>query len=124
MGLQTRQAMAPGLDSRPNVDDFREDSPWVQLAKSHWLEGSKTRKVKQDVIKKEIWDPLEAEKFAFRSLLTLENLNILEKYARPHPFEINRLALETRRMANPPSVGIFGRPTLKMRRITMCCCSS
>ncbi|OJJ95874.1 hypothetical protein ASPACDRAFT_47224 [Aspergillus aculeatus ATCC 16872] len=83
MGLQTRQVMAPGLDSRPNVDDFRENSPWVQLAKSHWLEGSKTRKVKQDVIKKEIWDPLEAEKFAFRSLLTLENLNILEKYLWP-----------------------------------------
>ncbi|PYH97459.1 DEAD helicase superfamily protein [Aspergillus ellipticus CBS 707.79] len=83
MGLQTRQAMAPGLDSRPTVEDFREDSAWVRLAKTHWLEGSKARKVKQDVIKKDIWDPLEADDFSFRSLLTLENLNILEKFLWP-----------------------------------------
>ena len=81
MGLQSRQAMAHGLDSRPTVEDFRDDSVWVQLAKTHWLETSKVRKVKQDVIKKDIWDPLEADNFSFRSLLTLENLNILEKCA-------------------------------------------
>ncbi|KAB8258874.1 P-loop containing nucleoside triphosphate hydrolase protein [Aspergillus pseudonomiae] len=83
MGLQSRQAMAHGLDSRPTVEDFREDSAWVQLAKTHWLETSKVRKVKQDVIKKDIWDPLEADNFSFRSLLTLENLNILEKFLWP-----------------------------------------
>ncbi|RAH52918.1 DEAD helicases superfamily protein [Aspergillus piperis CBS 112811] len=83
MGLQTRQAMAQGLDSRPTVEDFREDSAWVRLAKSHWLDGSKARKVKQDVLKKDLWDPLEAENFSFRSLLTLENLNILEKFLWP-----------------------------------------
>lgn len=82
MGLQTREAMAQSLDSRPTVEDFREDSAWVQLAKTHWLETSKVRKVKQDVIKKDLWDALEAEGFSFRSLLTLENLNILEKYAQ------------------------------------------
>ncbi|GAB1214986.1 hypothetical protein ATERTT37_004168 [Aspergillus terreus] len=70
--------MAHGLDSRPTVEDFREDSAWVQLAKTHWLKTSKVRKVKQDVIKKDLWDALEAENFSFRSLLTLENLNILE----------------------------------------------
>lgn len=73
--------MAQGLDSRPTVEDFREDSAWVQLAKTHWLEASNVRKAKQDVIKKEIWDPLEAEGFNLRSLLTLENLSVLEKYA-------------------------------------------
>ncbi|KAE8373213.1 P-loop containing nucleoside triphosphate hydrolase protein [Aspergillus bertholletiae] len=83
MGLQSRQAMAHGLDSRPTVEDFREDSVWVQLAKAHWLETSKVPKVKQDVIKKDIWDPLEADNFSFRSLLTLENLNILEKFLWP-----------------------------------------
>ncbi|KAL5356234.1 hypothetical protein BJX96DRAFT_186187 [Aspergillus floccosus] len=83
MGLQSRQAMAHGLDSRPTVEDFREDSAWVQLAKTHWLETSKVRKVKQDVIKKDLWDALEAENFSFRSLLTLENLNILEKFLWP-----------------------------------------
>lgn len=81
MGLQTRPAMAQSLDSRPTVEDYHEDSQWVKLAKSHWLETSKIRKVKQDTIKKELWDPLEAEGFNLRSLMTLENLNILEKYA-------------------------------------------
>ncbi|KAI9044224.1 RNA helicase aquarius [Aspergillus affinis] len=75
--------MAHGLDSRPTVEDFREDSPWVQLAKTHWLETSKVRKVKPDTIKKDIWDPLEAENFSLHSLLALENLNILEKFLWP-----------------------------------------
>jgi intron-binding protein aquarius len=83
MGLQTRQAMAQGLDSRPTVADFREDSSWVQLAKTHWLGASTVRKAKQDVIRQGLWEPLEAENFSLRSLLTLENLNILEKCALP-----------------------------------------
>ncbi|KAL2832412.1 hypothetical protein BDW59DRAFT_104706 [Aspergillus cavernicola] len=83
MGLQTQNAMAHGLDSRPTVEDFRDDSPWVQLARTHWPEASNVRKVKHDVIKKNIWDPLEAENFSFRSLLTLENLNILERFLWP-----------------------------------------
>ncbi|KAL2836517.1 hypothetical protein BJY01DRAFT_55605 [Aspergillus pseudoustus] len=83
MGLQTQHAMAHGFDSRPTVEDFRDDSPWVQLAKSHWLETSNVRKVKHDAIKKDIWDPLETENFSFRSLLTLENLNALEKFLWP-----------------------------------------
>ncbi|KAL4758466.1 RNA helicase aquarius [Aspergillus foveolatus] len=83
MGLQTQNAMAPGLDSRPTVEDFRDDSPWVRLAKTHWLDAANVRKVKHDVIKKDIWDPLEAESFSFRSLLVLENLNILEKFLWP-----------------------------------------
>lgn len=72
-------AMAQSLESRPTVVDFREDSPWVKLAKTHWLDV-KVRKVKPDVIKKQLWDPLEAESFSSRSLLVLENLNVLEKY--------------------------------------------
>ncbi|KAK1141393.1 hypothetical protein N8T08_009065 [Aspergillus melleus] len=75
--------MAHSLDSRPTAEDFREDSPWVQLAKTHWLETSKIRKAKPDTIKKDIWDPLEAENFSLHSLLALENLNILEKFLWP-----------------------------------------
>ncbi|CAG8287914.1 unnamed protein product [Penicillium olsonii] len=75
-------AMAQSLESRPTVVDFRDDSPWVQLAKSHWLDA-KVRKAKPDVIKKQLWDPLEAEAFSSRSLLILENLNILEKFLWP-----------------------------------------
>lgn len=81
MGLQTDPAMEKSLDSRPTVEDFRDDNAWVKLAKTHWLETAKVRKVKQDVIKKDLWDALEAERFNLRSLLILENLNILEKYA-------------------------------------------
>ncbi|KAL4965357.1 RNA helicase aquarius [Aspergillus stella-maris] len=83
MGFQTQHAMAPGLDSRPTVEDFRDDSPWVQLAKTHWRDSKKVRKVKHDVIKKDLWDPLEADNFSFRSLLTLENLNVLEQFLWP-----------------------------------------
>lgn len=79
MGLQTNPAMEPSLDSRPTVEDFRDDNSWVKLAKTHWLKTTKVRKVKQDVLKKDLWDPLEAERFSLRSLLILENLNILEK---------------------------------------------
>lgn len=71
--------MAHSLESRPTVVDFREDSPWVKLAKAHWLD-TKVRKAKPDVIKQQLWDPLESEGFNSRSLLILENLNVLEKY--------------------------------------------
>lgn len=75
--------MAKNLETRPSVSDLEGDNRWATLAQKHWLKQSKIRKVKQDVIKNEIWDPLEAEGFTARSLLTLENLNILEKYAAP-----------------------------------------
>lgn len=67
----------------PPVDESQIESPFAQLAAKHWLKPSKKSskvKVKPDVIKKEIWDILEQEDFSFRSLLTLENLHILEKY--------------------------------------------
>ena len=71
--------MAQGLESRPTVEDFREGNQWVNLAKTLWLETSKVRKVKQDTIKKDLWDSLEADGFSLRHLLTLENLNVLER---------------------------------------------
>lgn len=79
MGLEIPPAMAQSLETRPTVSDLQGDNRWVNLARTHWLKETQVRKVKQDVIKKEIWDPLEAEGFSLRSLLTLENLNILEK---------------------------------------------
>ncbi|KAJ5222527.1 uncharacterized protein N7469_008767 [Penicillium citrinum] len=74
--------MAQSLESRPTVVDFREDSPWSKLAKAHWLDV-KVRKVKPEVIKQQLWDPLEEDGFTNRSLLTLENLNVLEKFLWP-----------------------------------------
>lgn len=103
--------MAQSLESRPTVVDFREESPWVQLAKAHWL-NTKVRKAKPDVIKKQLWDPLEAEAFNSRSLLILENLNILEKYV---------ICIHAYRANANCSPGSFGRLTQRMRRIIMSC---
>ena len=70
-------------EGRPTVADLQGETPFAQLAKDHWLKPSKKGakvKVKPDVLKKEIWDVLQQENFAFKSLLVLENLQILEKY--------------------------------------------
>lgn len=57
-------------------------SEFAQLAKQHWLKPSKQAakvKVKNDVLQRDIWDPLEKEKFPVASLLALESLQILER---------------------------------------------
>ena len=65
------------------VGDLESDNHWAQLAKKHWPKPAKSKKIKPEVIKKEIWDVLEQESFYFRSLLVLENLQLLEKYTKP-----------------------------------------
>lgn len=59
------------------------ETSFTELAQVHWLKPSKKKatkvKVKADVLKKEIWDNLEKDDFAFKSLLILENLQILER---------------------------------------------
>jgi intron-binding protein aquarius len=69
-------------DGRPTVADLQGENVFSQLAKKHWLNSKKTTKVKvkPDVLKTEIWDVLEKEDFAFKSLLVLENLQILERF--------------------------------------------
>lgn len=70
-----------------SAEESHNESSFAQLAAKHWLKPSKKSakvKVKPDVIKKEVWDVLEQEDFSFRSLLTLENLHILEKYIHLH----------------------------------------
>jgi intron-binding protein aquarius len=70
-------------DGRPTVADLEGENAFAQLATKHWLKTSKkvTKvKVKPDVLKTEIWDVLEKEDFSFKSLLVLENLQILERY--------------------------------------------
>lgn len=69
-------------DARPTVADVDGEDVFAQLAKKYWLKTTKRTtkvKVKQDVLKNEIWDVLENEGFPFRSLLVLENLHILER---------------------------------------------
>lgn len=81
-------APAPNIDNESNEDgrqkasDSHELDHWTQVANQHWLKGSKSQKIKKDVIKGEIWDVLEKENFHYRSLLELENLQILESYAQ------------------------------------------
>ncbi|PGH11437.1 hypothetical protein AJ80_07116 [Polytolypa hystricis UAMH7299] len=75
--------MARSLDIRPTVNDLQEDNQWVTLARTHWLKSAKAPKAKPEVVKNEIWDVLEKEKFALRPLLILENLHVLEKFLWP-----------------------------------------
>lgn len=70
-------------ETRPTVADVDGEDAFAQLAKKHWLKTTKRAtkvKVKPDVLKNEIWDVLEKDGFPFRSLLVLENLQILERY--------------------------------------------
>lgn len=72
--------------ARPTVADLEGESGFAQLAKQHWLKPSRSRakvKVKNDVLKKEIWDVLEKDAFAYKSLLVLEGLQTLERSGYP-----------------------------------------
>ncbi len=74
-------------NGRPTVADLYGDGHFASLAKQHWLKSTKKAakvKVKPDVVKREIWDVLERENFSYRSLLILENLQILERSASLH----------------------------------------
>ncbi|KAK1971139.1 intron-binding protein aquarius [Colletotrichum sublineola] len=75
-------------DDRPTVADIEGESAFAQLAKKHWLKTSRSKraakvKVKNDVLKQEIWDILEHDGFPYKSILTLESLQTLESYLWP-----------------------------------------
>ncbi len=73
--------MAEAVESRAGDGIAEEEVHWAQLAQKHWSKPTnKIKKVKADVIKKEIWDVLEGESFGYRSLIQLESLQLLEKY--------------------------------------------
>lgn len=81
---RVKEAAKPKVEeTRPTVADVDGEDAFAQLAKKHWLKITKKPskvKVKPDVLKNEIWDVLEKDGFPFRSLLVLENLQILERY--------------------------------------------
>lgn len=69
---------------RPTTDDVEGESEFATLARQHWLKTSKSKrttrvKVKNDVLKREIWDALEKDDFPLKSLLVLEGLQTLER---------------------------------------------
>ncbi|EAQ88946.1 hypothetical protein CHGG_05565 [Chaetomium globosum CBS 148.51] len=82
-----------GSSKRPTAEDLEGESEFASLARQHWLktpkQASKTSKakskvkVKNDVLKREIWDVLEKENFPLKSLLVLEGLQTLESYLWP-----------------------------------------
>ena len=73
------QSQGFGGDDALNVEELDDEGHWTSLARQHWYEPVDLRKVKSEVIKKEIWDRLELENFDFQSLVTLENSHLLEK---------------------------------------------
>lgn len=74
----------PVDDGRPDINDLEGENEWTQLAGKHWGSSVKSKKVKDEVVKSEIWDVLENEGFPFRSLLVLENLQLLERFVELH----------------------------------------
>jgi intron-binding protein aquarius len=68
---------------RPLAAEIEGESGFAQLARQHWLKSTKratTVKVKEDVLKGEIWDPLEKDGFPLKDLLVLEGLQVLERW--------------------------------------------
>ncbi len=103
-------------NGRPTVAELHGDGHFAMLAKQLWLKPTKKAakiKVKPDVVKKEIWDVLEQEDFSYRSLLTLENLQILERRV---PFHHRALTSYAKLIA-----ATSGQATRKTLRITMFC---
>lgn len=75
---------------RPTTQDLEGDSEFANLARQHWLKATKRAddakvKVKNDVLKSEIWDALEKDGFPLKSLLVLEGLQTLERHVSPFP---------------------------------------
>ncbi|KAF1812741.1 intron-binding protein aquarius [Eremomyces bilateralis CBS 781.70] len=71
--------------ARTPVADLQGDTAneYAELAKKHWLKSSKAVKVRPNVVKEEIWDPLEKNNFPYGELLALENLQVVESYLWP-----------------------------------------
>ncbi|KAK0637250.1 hypothetical protein B0T17DRAFT_567791 [Bombardia bombarda] len=73
---------------RPTTEDLEGESEFANLARQHWLKTTKSKragkvKVKNDILKREIWDALEKDDFPLKSLLVLEGLQTLESYLWP-----------------------------------------
>lgn len=86
----TAASRSQGTSARPassdNASEGDGEGEFASLAKQHWLKKSKRAtkvKVKNDVLKREIWDAIEKDGFQFKSLLALEGLQTLESYLWP-----------------------------------------
>ncbi|KAM0274435.1 hypothetical protein ACHAQH_007843 [Verticillium albo-atrum] len=71
---------------RPTVSEIEGENEFSQLARKHWLKPRKKNtavKIKNDMLKKDIWLVLERNHFPDKSLLVLEGLQTLESYLWP-----------------------------------------
>lgn len=80
---QPKEPAPPADEARLTPAEVeQEEHEFVQLARKHWLKPRKRSAkptVKNDVIKKSIWDVLDREGFPYKSLLLLESLQALER---------------------------------------------
>ncbi|KAF4584303.1 DEAD helicases superfamily protein (Aquarius) [Ophiocordyceps camponoti-floridani] len=84
---KAKQAASQTEPDRPTPAEVeQEEHQFVQLARKHWLKTGKRAakpKVKNEVLKQDIWDVLQKDGFQYRSLQLLESLQILESYLLP-----------------------------------------
>lgn len=79
MGKPFTSASDPRADDdRPTVQELQGDNVLAQAAKRWWLR-EKPAKFNPALLKSEIYDVLEKERFGTKALLVLENLQCLEK---------------------------------------------
>lgn len=85
-----KPAAKPSPDAEPPVApaeatkaEAHQDNEWAPLARKHWLKSTRVKKVKNEVVKAQIWDALERDGFRYRSLLSLESLQAVENYLWP-----------------------------------------
>lgn len=72
--------------ARAPAADLDDESDFARLAKQHWLKPNRRAakvKVKETVLKRDIWDVLEKDGFQYKALLVLEGLQVLESYLWP-----------------------------------------
>ena len=99
--------MAEIQEAKAVGGDTDQEIYWSQLAQEHWGKAAKSKKVRSEVIEKEIWDVLSAEDFAFRSLHQLETLLLLEKFDTSCSFQAG----------SDQSLAIFGQDLQTTLRI-------
>jgi intron-binding protein aquarius len=76
-------SIVPVVSARPTVADLHGENPFAQVARDNWTNSQGPPKIRQTVVKDDLWDPLERDGFPYMTLLILENLQLLEKYLWP-----------------------------------------
>lgn len=86
-GRASESAVVPDTERPTPAEVEEEEHQFVQFARKTWLKTGKKparSKLKNDVLKSSIWDVLEQDGFRYKSLLLLESLQTLERYAFAH----------------------------------------